>query len=107
MTEQPPHRKPPRSAIARRSNISLPLPAVRAALWEAACEMATAGSQRDIIAVLANRFRLPKRTVQMLIISSGMRHERVASTLSVGIANLLELSQEAADAVTDELTNVA
>ena len=102
-----PERKPARAATRRVAGTSSPLPAVRKRVWEAACELVTAGNTHDLPGVLANRFGLPKRTIHAIIVSEGMRHERISTTLSLGIANLLELAQEAGAAVIDEISEVA
>jgi hypothetical protein len=76
-----PERKPARAATRRVTGTSSPLPAVRKRVWEAACELVTAGSHRDIAGVLANRFSLSKRAVNAILVAEGMRHERIGSAL--------------------------
>jgi hypothetical protein len=99
-------RKPATSASTRR-RVRLPLPAVRVAIWQAACELITAGESREISAVLAGRFNTGERIIDAVLVAEGMRHERTAAALKTCILGALELARDAGAAIDTELSDVA
>jgi hypothetical protein len=96
-----PARKPVHSS---KSCARLPLAAVRRRIWEQAVELATAGDARDMPAVLANRFKVPERTIHLVLIAEGMAHERRAATLHNGMLNTIAMAREASEEIHEELS---
>lgn len=97
----------PRAETARRRISKFPLLTVRKQIWDQACELAIAGDRRDLVAVIANRFRIPERTVVLAILGEGIFHERSAAVLHAGIGNLLSSARELRAEIDAELYEVA
>jgi hypothetical protein len=101
-----PTRKPVRNP-GNRCRARLPLAPVRKLIWEQAVELATAGDARDVPAVLANRFKIPERTIHLVLIAEGMAHERTAAALRNGMVNALAMAREAGGGIHEELSGSA
>jgi hypothetical protein len=102
-----PRKQPGQAVCSSPKRVPLPLPSVRKAIWEAACELAVTYDTRNPAKVLAGRFRVSLRTVMLSLITEGMRHERTAKTLWCGIANVLAMARESARCVDDDLFRAA
>jgi hypothetical protein len=61
------------------------------------------GDERDIVGVLSNRFKLPKPTIQRVILAEAITHERTAATLRNGIMNTLTLAKDIDAAIEHEI----
>lgn len=99
----PVQRKPASRARIGAHSPRLPLPAVRREIWEQACELVTAGRAHELVAVLANRFQFPQRTVVAVLMAEGMSHQRAAATLRNGISNVLMLARDAERITVEEI----
>ena len=71
-------KKPPRAAGSPRRP-RLPLRPVRLQIWAAACDLVIQGHGDEVSAVLANRFHTSERIIDMVLVTEGMRQERVAA----------------------------
>jgi len=90
-------RKPANHATSARSRPPrLPTREVRRRIWEQACELVADDDNRDIAGVLANRFHTSERVITLCVVSEGMRHERVAATLRIGVLRALESARTVA-----------
>ena len=96
-----PRKQPSKATSSRRT--ALPLAPVRRQIWEAACELITAGEPREHSAILAGRFHSSERIIMRVLLIEGMRHEREAAALRTGVLSALEIAREAA-ATVDELS---
>jgi hypothetical protein len=103
----PPVRKPARTATTGGQPSRLPLPQVRRRIWIQACELVAVGEQRELSAVLANRFHTSERIIDTVLVSEGMRHERIAAALRNGLVNTLSIAHEASSAFDTEISDVA
>lgn len=103
----PPRRKPAGSDATIRRHSRLPLPEVRRQIWAQACDLVAAGESRELSAVLANRFHTSERMIDTVLVTEGMRHERVAAALRNGLVNTLSLAHDANAAVESEIADVA
>lgn len=99
-------RKPPVRTAARRAP-RVPLPSVRRQMWDQACELVSAGDKRDVAVVLANRFKVSRHTVHLVLIVEGKRHERAAVTFKNGLANVLSMVRQAEAAIEEEIFEAA
>ncbi len=88
-----PIRKPVASSTSNRS-VRLPLIPVRRKIWDAARDLVATGDAREVSAVLANRFRLPEAVIDAVLVHEGIRHERVATTLRIGVTNALTIARD-------------
>jgi len=95
-------RKQPSKATSSRRG-ALPLAPVRRQIWEAACELITAGEPREHSALLAGRFHSSEGIITRVLVLEGMRHQREAVALRTGLLNALEIAREAA-ATVDEFS---
>ena len=99
-------RKPvSRAGTPRRAR--LPLQPVRLEIWQAACELVSAGETRELGKALASRFSTSERIIDLVWIAEGMRHERTAAALRTGIVGALEAAKDAGAAVDIDLSDVA
>ncbi len=96
---------PAKSTVTRRA--SLPLPTVRRQIWDQAIDLAITGDKRDIADVLANRFKVSKRTILLTLMAEGMTHERTSALFRNGMKNLLDESRNAEAAIVAELEEAA
>jgi hypothetical protein len=96
-----PRKQPSKATASRRG--ALPLAPVRRQIWEAACELITAGESREHSAILAGRFHSSERIITRVLLLEGMRFEREAAALRTGLLSTLELAREAV-ATVDEFS---
>src|SRR4029077_12989049 len=98
---QPSPRKPATRAGTIRT-ASLPVPAVRRKIWEAACDLLARQDCRLIHKALANRFQISECAVSRSLVIQGMKHERAAAALQHGVMTALALAREAERSVEED-----
>ncbi|MCU1338905.1 MAG: hypothetical protein JWO19_4486 [Bryobacterales bacterium] len=94
-------RKPAGSETGRRSR--LPLPDVRKLIWEQACDLAAAGTPQELSAILARRFGLSERIIDLTILAEGMKYQRACAALRTGVIAALEQAREAITSVDSDI----
>ena len=80
---------------------------VRNACRAAACERVAIGCADEVSAVLANRLHTSERTIDMVLVLQGIRHERVAAALRTGVLSALEEARQAGASIEADIEDAA